>query len=266
MSNSPVTHPSRPAVNTLTALTIVGVVACLFATLFTAWIPTWYLPEAVAIPTYVIPGDDTQQVNLVPLPSPTPYPRIGIVSGHWSKDPAYYDPGAICAEALGGIKEVDINHAIATRVQQIILQAGYQVDLLAEFDEQLVGYRALALVSVHADSCEYINDQAKGFKVAAPLANPNPHDSNVLVACMEARYGSRTGMALHPGSVTADMTQYHAFSEIDPNTPAAIIEVGFLNGDNERLRNDQETLARGVAEGILCFLRSEPIAAPTPTP
>jgi N-acetylmuramoyl-L-alanine amidase len=262
-SNTP---PPKNTVNTLTSFALISVAACLFATLFTAWIPTWYLPEAVAIPTYVIPDLTRQPEAGILQPTPTAYPRVGIVSGHWSKDPAYYDPGAICSEALGSVREVDINHAIATRVQQILLQAGYQVDLLEEFDEMLVGYRALALVSIHSDSCEYVNDDAKGFKVAAPLANPNPRNSETLVACIENRYGNATGMPLHPGSVTADMTQYHAFSEINPDTPAAIIEVGFLNGDNERLRNDQDTLARGVAEGILCLLRGELITPATSTP
>jgi N-acetylmuramoyl-L-alanine amidase len=265
-TSSSETSSVKPGVNTLTSFAIVGVVACLFATIFTAWIPTWYLPNAVAIPTYIIPDLTRQPEAGALLPSPTAYPRVGIVSGHWSKDPGYYDPGAICAEALGNVREVDINHAIATRVQQILLQAGYQVDLLEEFDEMLVAYRALALVSIHSDSCEYINDEAKGFKVAAPISNPNPLNSNMLVACMENRYGNETGMALHPGSVTDDMTRYHAFSEIDPNTPAAIIEVGFLNGDNERLRNDQDTLARGVADGILCYLRGESVTQPTSTP
>ncbi|MFZ6030550.1 MAG: N-acetylmuramoyl-L-alanine amidase family protein [Chloroflexota bacterium] len=257
--------PNR--VNVFLSMVTIGVVACLMATLFTAWIPTWYLPEAVAEPTYVI-AEITQQAaaGSIFLPTATVEPRIGIVSGHWSKDPAYYDPGAVCPEALGNIKEVDVNHAIATRVQQILVAEGYPVDLLEEFDESLINYRALALVSIHSDSCEYINDEAKGFKVAAPLANPNPRNSQILVACIENRYTNITQMALHPGSVTLDMTQYHAFSEIDPDTPAAIIEVGFLNGDNERLRQDQDTLARGVAEGILCFLRGESAIQPSATP
>jgi N-acetylmuramoyl-L-alanine amidase len=61
------------------------------------------------------------------------------------------------------------------------------------------------------------------------------------------------------------MTQYHAFYEINPNTPAAIIEIGFLNLDFTQLTEQQDILAMGVAEGILCFLRSEAIA-PTATP
>lgn len=267
MSDTPLppTANTRNQVNTFASLISISIVACLMATLFTAWIPTWYLPEAVAEPTYVIP-DITQQAETVFLPTATVEPRIGIVSGHWSKDPAYYDPGAVCPEALGNIKEVDINHAIATRVQQILVQEGYPVDLLEEFDDNLLSYRALALISIHSDSCEYVNDEAKGFKVAAPLANPNPKNSEILVACIENRYADITNMPLHPGSVTIDMTQYHAFSEIDPDTPAAIIEVGFLNGDNERLRQDQDTLARGVANGIMCFLRGESIIQPTTTP
>ena len=48
-------------------------------------------------------------------------------------------------------------------------------------------------------------------------------------ACLVDRYQRATSLAFHSGSITADMRQYHAFSEIDPNTIAGIIETGFLD-------------------------------------
>ncbi len=260
-SASSQSQATRPGTGNAHPLRTVVAVAFVVATLFTAWIPSGYLPEPPPEPTYQIAAI-TLEPSAIP---PTIEPRVGIVSGHWSKDPAYYDPGAVCAEALGGVKEVDVNHAIATRVQQDLLQQGYQVDVLEEFDQKLFKYRALSLVSIHSDSCEYINDEATGFKVSAPLSNPNPDNSKLLVACVESRYASMTGMQLHPGSVTRDMTHYHAFAEIDPDTPAAIIEVGFLNRDLEILTQKQDLLADAVTAGILCFLRGEPVNLPTPT-
>jgi N-acetylmuramoyl-L-alanine amidase len=61
------------------------------------------------------------------------------------------------------------------------------------------------------------------------------------------------------------MRGYHAFSEIDPNTIAAIIETGFLNLDQNILVKETDKVAYGVARGILCFVRNENVE-PTPLP
>jgi N-acetylmuramoyl-L-alanine amidase len=53
------------------------------------------------------------------------------------------------------------------------------------------------------------------------------------------------------------MTGYHAFRRVSPRTPAAIIEVGFLGGD-QRLLAQAEAPARGIADGVICFLESQP--------
>ena len=53
------------------------------------------------------------------------------------------------------------------------------------------------------------------------------------------------------------MEYYHAFRELDAKTPAAIIEVGFMNLDREMLTNNSSTVAQGVANGILCYVRNE---------
>jgi N-acetylmuramoyl-L-alanine amidase len=59
------------------------------------------------------------------------------------------------------------------------------------------------------------------------------------------------------------MTQYHAFSEIDPNTITAIIETGFLYLDQELLTKRADLVAEGVTQGILCFVNNESVL-PTP--
>ena len=50
------------------------------------------------------------------------------------------------------------------------------------------------------------------------------------------------------------MTDYHAFREIDPLTPGAIIELGFMAADRELLTERSYEVAQGVARGIACFL------------
>jgi N-acetylmuramoyl-L-alanine amidase len=234
-------------------------IAILVATLFTA------LPSRG-----LVSGDFYQRLSLVLTPRPgenmpvvsQPQERIGIVAGHSGND-----SGAVCVDGNGNVTltEADVNLEIAALVQQRLTQAGYQVDLLREFDTRLDGYRALAIVSIHNDSCEYINDQATGFKVAAALNTHDVNRANRLTACLVDRYERTTGMTYHAGSITGDMREYHAFREIDSNTVAAIIETGFLNLDREMLTQHTETVAEGVAQGILCFAKNESIV-PTAVP
>jgi N-acetylmuramoyl-L-alanine amidase len=171
------------------------------------------------------------------------------------------DSGATCYDGEGNVTltEADVNLSIATLVQRSLTERGYQVDLLNEFDTRLNGYRAAALVSIHNDSCEYINDQATGFKVAASLETRDINRAQRLTACLTDRYQNMTGLFFHANSITADMTQYHAFSEIDPNTVTAIIETGFLYLDQDILTKQTDVVAEGVTQGILCFINNESV-------
>ena len=195
-------------------------------------------------------------------PASQPQLRIGIVAGHYGND-----SGAVCYDGNGNVTltEADVNLKIAALVQQQLSQRGFQVDLLQEFDTRLEGYHALAIVSIHNDSCEYINDEATGFKVAAALNTNDLNRANRLTACLIDRYHSATNMTFHAGSITADMREYHAFREIDSSSVAAIIETGFLNLDREMLTKKTELVAAGVVNGILCFANNENIE-PTPIP
>jgi N-acetylmuramoyl-L-alanine amidase len=188
--------------------------------------------------------------------TPRPKIKIGIVSGHWGND-----SGAVCAN---GTTEQEVNLKIATLVQQKLTALGYDTDLLQEFDPRLTGYRAAVLVSVHNDSCDYINDQATGFKVAAAMSARDNNLANRLASCLRDRYQQTTGLPLH-NSVTNDMSLYHAFNEIDVGTSAAIIETGFLNLDYNFLTEKTDTVATGVVNGVLCFVNNENIA-PTAAP
>jgi len=148
-------------------------------------------------------------------------------------------------------------------VQQTLVQEGFDVDLLKEFDERQNGYKALALISIHADSCTFINDDATGFKLAPSVTNPRPERTARLMACLRSRYAQNTGMREHPGT-TYDMTGYHAFNEINENTPAVIIEIGFMNLDRQMLTQHQDLIARGITDGILCYIYNEDISPNTP--
>jgi N-acetylmuramoyl-L-alanine amidase len=169
------------------------------------------------------------------------------VAGHWNSD-----AGAVCED---GLQEVTINLDIASRVVAMLQNDDYQAELLSEFSSKLPGYKANAFVSIHADSCNVPG--ASGFKVARVAASAIPDQEDRLVACLIQEYARATGLEFHEHSITYDMTVYHAFNEIDPQTPAAIIELGFMGEDRDLLTKDAHKVARGVAEGILCYLSEE---------
>jgi N-acetylmuramoyl-L-alanine amidase len=197
-------------------------VAFLVATLFTAWTPNSFFANNLREQLKLIL---TPQPGSNPVLTPQPQLRIGIVAGHNGND-----PGAVCLDSNGQVilTEAQVNLDIASRVQTGLVGLGYQVDLLNEFDTRLNGYRAVVLVSIHNDSCDFINEQATGFKVAASLDTRDVQRAQRLTACMVDAY-QKPRVDLPQGSITSDMREYHAFSEIDPETITAIIEAGFLN-------------------------------------
>ena len=253
-------HPSQKRIRAhLVGPTLI--VAVLLATLFTA-----VRPGSITI------GDLTDQIRSILTPQPmgnaadvttsrTPL-RIGLVAGHLGND-----SGAVCKDANDNVTltEQELNLKIATLVRDRLTAKGFQVDLLQEYDTRLGGYRGVALVSIHNDSCDYINDQATGFKVAAAMDTRDTNRAMRLTACLVDRYGRVTGLAYHAESITRDMTEYHTFSEIDPTTIAAIIETGFLNLDQDFLTGHTDLVAEGIVQGILCFVNNENVE-PTPSP
>jgi len=154
-----------------------------------------------------------------------------------------------------GLQEVSINLDVASRVVAILQYSGYDAELLPEFSDELPGYEADAFISIHADACNV--PEASGFKVARVAASAIPEVEDRLVRCLIQEYGEATGLSFHRNSITFDMTVYHAFNEIDPQTPGAIIELGFMGADRDLLTDEAYKVAQGVVQGILCFLEGE---------
>lgn len=265
METSETEAPKRsPVPEAMRYLGITLVTAAVLATLFTAWRPASLDPGELAdsFLNYVIgpsskEGSDTQQA----LGGETQNLRVGIIAGHSGLHPqsGLVDPGAVCDD---GLTELEVNEAIANLVVEQLEGLGLEVDRLEEFDQQLVGYRAGALVSIHADACYYINEEASGFKVSRSKASVVPDLAQRLATCIIDRYDRATNLDFHRGSITSDMTEYHTFNEIDAQTPAVIIETGFLYLDREFLTQQPEIAARGITDGILCYLNNEAASIP----
>jgi len=241
-------------------LTVIGA-AFIVASTFTAAKPVnLFTSDLGSQLTEALQGDVSPDVSWATgTPASSQQQRIGIVVGHWGDN---YDPGAVCENS--DLTELRVNQDIASFVQRMLIAEGFTVDLLKEFDDRLEGYQADAMISLHADSCVYINDQATGFKIAGTSVSSRTERTARLASCIRNRYAIATGLTEHR-SITSDMTEYHAFSEIDPNTPAIILETGFLNLDQEILTQHSDQIASGIVAGILCYINNESINI-TPTP
>jgi N-acetylmuramoyl-L-alanine amidase len=232
---------------TVKAVFNVSLTAILTATLFTALPATGMGFNSALFKSENGNGEISSATQEVEL-------HVGLVVGHWG-----HDTGAICPESLGGDMEVDINYTVADLTRQYLQAEGIKVDLLKEFDNHLDGYLSNALISIHADTCEYIPELGTGFKIAEAADNKRPEQAARLMACLKNRYGEATGLR-YAHRITQDMTSYHAFGEIDPNTPAVIIETGYMNQDRELLTKDPARVARGITAGIMCYLNREEIS------
>jgi len=237
-------------------------VSVILATLFTASTPASLNPADLVGDLFgsVLGSDEVEPVETTAVGDidQDRVIKVGIVAGHMGPHPqsGLVDPGATCED---GLTELEVNQTIAELVVRGLQAVGVEVDLLEEFDSRLTEYMADALVSIHADACYYINDVATGYKVSRSAASDIPQSSDRLVNCIIERYGRATGLQFHPGSITLDMTEYHTFYEIHSSTPAVIIETGFLYLDRDFLTSQPEKAARGIVDGILCYVNKEPI-------
>jgi N-acetylmuramoyl-L-alanine amidase len=176
-------------------------------------------------------------------------PQVALISGH-----AGYDPGAVCTDVNGTtlLTEAEVNARVAELVAQRLRLVGIDVLILAEYDERLENLTAPLLLSLHADSCIDLS----GYKAAHRLNSPSPADA-ALLACVDTHYPAATGLPHHPNTITHDMTSYHAFRRIHPTTPALILEMGFLGGDQSLLTTEANRVADGITASIRCFLAEQ---------
>lgn len=241
--------PPAPRVHTLYYFLRILGIGLILALLFNTFSPLGILPINLTEQIAQMANPDPEEDFLIDEES---IPRIGIVVGHWMDG-----QGEVCNDG-SGITEVEVNQEIASWVQRYLQADGYQVDLFPEFSDNLTGYRASALISIHSDSCEFQGVEASGFKVAPTLADSQrPQRDDALVSCLQRHYLTVTGLPYLPGGLNEHMTSYHSFTEIYSRTPSAVISTGFLNLDRQILVDQPQLVAEGIADGIRCYINGE---------
>lgn len=252
--------PSQPrsAWVTLRTILIVVMAAALVSTLFSLWTrPDFFSDEFSAGLNQVQATQRVINIQPSPLPTESRTVKIGVIAGHSGRpqDESFEsDPGAVCPD---GLTELSINQAVAREVVAGLRRLEYEVDLLDEFDDQLAGYQADVLISLHTNDCQDYGAAGTGFGAASASARQTTRgEDEFLLECLISEYQRTTGLPQHFG-LTYDMTEYHTFSEVSIDTPTAIIELGFMNKDRLMLTTQQSLLAQGVVNGILCFLQPD---------
>lgn len=186
-------------------------------------------------------------------------PRVGIQVGHWQRSNLpeelsglAYNSGAV----VSGFSEEEVMYEIAVLVKASLEAAGIVVDLLPVTIP--VDYQASAFITLHADGS---NDTSiSGYKTATPRTDFSGK-AQALKEALDQSYEGVTGLE-EDFAVTRRMTGYYAFNwrrynhAIHPQTPAVIVETGFLSNVSDRnlLVNSPELAAKGISEGVLKFL------------
>ncbi|MFK7800087.1 MAG: N-acetylmuramoyl-L-alanine amidase [Anaerolineae bacterium] len=195
-------------------------------------------------------GVDFGNVSQQFVQSPGPL-RVALVVGHKGSD-----SGAVCED---GLQEVQVNEQVAIKVQTLLEEVGLPITLFGEFDDRINGFSSVALISLHADSCTPLDASFTGYKTSI---NASPQ-SELLKVCIEDNYANVTGLTPHTTTITDDMIHYHAFRNVSAESPALLLEMGFMFNDRDLLTTRTDTVAQGIANGIQCFIQSRGNAAPS---
>lgn len=188
--------------------------------------------------------------------------KVGIQVGHWKNDevPEELEKLKVNTGAQGGGKwEWEVNHAIATKIGEILAGEGVVTEILPTTIPPK--YWADVFIAIHADGSE---DRTKsGYKFAGPWRDYT-RKSGELVSILERHYEKATGLT-RDENISRNMRGYYAFSwwryehAVHPMTTSVIAETGFLtNRSDQRLLIDTpEISAEAIADAILEYLSEE---------
>lgn len=180
--------------------------------------------------------------------------RIGLIAGHWG-----YDTGHSCGPEFQNVKESDVDLLISVMVRDYLNKKGYNVDLLNEFDPKLNDYTALALLDIHTNTCDYVNNSASGFRIA-PASNASyPAENQRLDACIVSKYSEDTNMEYLGDQISSDDRKFYDFSKINSYTTVSVMEIGYLNLDYRTLSERTDDIVRGIGDGLICYIKNEKV-------
>ncbi|MCI8417195.1 MAG: N-acetylmuramoyl-L-alanine amidase [Lachnospiraceae bacterium] len=176
---------------------------------------------------------------------------IMLDAGHGGKDQG---------TSYGDILEKELTLEITKRVEKLLKDAGYAVEMIRTGDDSMNVYERSrhanqkepdVFVSIHCNFLE--RGEASGIETY--YGKDRGQDSQSLAEKIQASTVEKTG-AVDRGARTEDFVVVK-----ETKMPAALIEVGFLSDPHEReLLQDEEyqkKLAQGIADGIMDYWESQ---------
>ena len=228
-----------------------ALITILMTALITSTILITFSPGAEYIDQFVMPAE-TEEININRQNNQRKI--IGILPGHYG-----LDSGHQCGAEYNFVKESDVNLRLAVMVRDYLQIKGYTVDFLHEFDPALTNYTALALVSIHANQCDSTNQS--GFNVTTGGQNSYPSESKRLNDCLTYHYMQNSGLNFLGENYTPGEEMLYSFDNVNNYTTISIIHTGFLGNDYRTISEKTNSLAKGIADGIICYVEDEAIGS-----
>lgn len=183
------------------------------------------------------------------------------------------DPGAVA----GGVKEANLNLAVAKKVQALLVSRGYRVYMSRTTDTYVDLYdrprmanelKADIFVSIHTNSTGTSSTSAIGIESYYYEYDPNypskintamHNDPDRIAKSMTLTNFIQGNMIEYTGAYDRG-TDGDTFAVIRESAmPATLLEMGFINNTTERQKlvtdSYQSKIARGIADGIVDYFR-----------
>ena len=187
--------------------------------------------------------------------------QLALQVGHWKMENVPWELRALDPhrQATGGGKmEWEINLVIAQETAKILEAQGIGVTILSSILPSI--YKADVFVAIHADQNPSL-PSASGFKVASS-AYDQSGKAKRLAQLLRQEYVKITWLPQET-YIPSSMPYYYAFNSnkflyaVHPQTPAAIIETGYLSNPRDRaiILTNPDMAAEGIANAILKFFK-----------
>lgn len=181
---------------------------------------------------------------------------VGILPGHYG-----FDTGYQCGADFNFVKENDVNLRLAVMVRDYLENLGYTVDFLHEFDPALTNYTGLALVSIHTNTCDTTNTAQSGFTITTGGKNVYPSESKRLNDCLTYHYAQNSQMDYLGENYTPEESLLYSFDAVNDYTTISVIHAGYLSNDYRTISERTENLAKGIADGIVCYVENDTVGS-----
>lgn len=207
-------------------------------------------PAATATPSPTVTTEPTQS----PTPTPVPKKKVAIDAGHGGND---------LGSTRSGLYEKDANLAIAFYLQEMLLEAGYEVYMVRDTDVyvELVDRPAMAMesgadlfISIHLNSIDGDSDATRGTEVW--YSDLRGEEGKVLAQYVVDEVVNSIG-SKNRGIKLSNGLAVLKYSDV----PTCLIECGFITSETERANlfdpEYQKKIAEGICNGIQKYLPVE---------